>query len=198
MSIENKSIKIIGQNNRYQMKKVTKVNEGNPVKKTNISMSWNFDRKYFEIEEQIRLIEEIYRTVNINININVEEEEKEKEIINIIKKQIDRKIYGYKQQDMKKKNYDKDSEKYKDFIEFENIIEYMKKYELKCHYCHKEMLILYENVRDSSQWTVDRIDNDIGHIKSNFNLVCLKCNLKRRKQSDEKYLFTSQLSINKI
>ena len=192
MSNENKSIKIIGQNNRYQMKKVTKVNEGNPIKKTNISTKWNFDRKYFKIEEQIRLIQEI--DTNINENGNLEENE----IINIIKKQIDRKIYGYKQQDMKKKNYDNDSEKYKDLIEPINVIELMKKYDLKCHYCHKEMLILYENVRDSSQWTVDRIDNDIGHIKSNFNLVCLKCNLKRRKQSDEKYLFTSQLSINKI
>ena len=99
---------------------------------------------------------------------------------------------------MKKKNYDENSESYKDFIDFDIIIEEMNKCDLKCRYCLKEMLILYENVRDNSQWTVDRINNDIGHIKGNFNLVCLKCNLKRRRQNDEKYLFTSQLSINKL
>ena len=95
-------------------------------------------------------------------------------------------------------NYDEKSEKYKDFIDFDIIIQEMKNSDLKCHYCRNKMLILYENVRDNSQWTVDRINNDIGHIKENFHLVCLKCNLKRRRQNDEKYLFTSQLSINKL
>ena len=182
MSNEKKVINISGQNNRYQMKKVTKVNEGKPIKKTNISATWKFDKKYLKYEEQIILIKDLS-------NSDVDE---------VIKKQINSKIYSYKQQDMKKKNYDENSENYKDFIDFDIIIEEMNKCDLKCHYCLKEMLILYENVRDNSQWTVDRINNDIGHIKGNFNLVCLKCNLKRRRQNDEKYLFTSQLSIKKL
>lgn len=182
MSNEKKVINISGQNNRYQMKKVTKVNEGKPIKKTNISATWKFDKKYLKYEEQIILIKDLS-------NSDVDE---------VIKKQINSKIYSYKQQDMKKKNYDENSEKYKDFIDFDIIIDEMNKCDLKCHYCLKEMLILYENVRDNSQWTVDRINNDIGHIKGNFNLVCLKCNLKRRRQNDEKYLFTCQLSINKL
>lgn len=182
MSNEKKVINISGQNNRYQMKKVTRVNEGKPIKKTNISATWNFDKKYLKYEEQILLIKDLS-------NSDVDE---------VIKKQINSKIYSYKQQDMKKKNYDENSESYKDFIDFDIIIEEMNKCDLKCRYCRKEMLILYENVRDNSQWTVDRINNDIGHIKGNFNLVCLKCNLKRRRQNDEKYLFTSQLSINKL
>lgn len=182
MSNEKKVINISGQNNRYQMKKVTKVNEGKPIKKTNVSTTWKFDKKYLKYEEQILLIKDLS-------NSDVDE---------VIKKQINSKIYSYKQQDMKKKNYDENSENYKDFIDFDIIIEEMNNCDLKCHYCRKEMLILYENVRDNSQWTVDRINNDIGHIKGNFNLVCLKCNLKRRRQNDEKYLFTSQLSINKL
>lgn len=182
MSNEKKVINISGQNNRYQMKKVTKVNEGKPIKKTNVSTTWNFDKKYLKYEEQIILIK--------NLSYS--------DVDEIIKKQINRKIYSYKQQDMKKKNYDENSEKYKDFIDFDIIIDEMKKCHLKCYYCCKEMLILYENVRDNRQWTVDRINNDIGHIKGNFHLVCLKCNLKRRRQNDEKYLFTSQLSINKL
>lgn len=182
MSKEEKIINISGQNNRYQMKKVTKVNEGKPIKKTNVSTTWKFDRKYFKHEEQILLIRDLS-------NLEVDE---------VIKKQITSKIYSYKQQDMKKKNYDRNSENYKDLIDFDTIIKEMITCDLKCHYCLKEMLILYENVRDNSQWTVDRINNDIGHIKENFNLVCLKCNLKRRRQNDEKYLFSSQLSIHKL
>lgn len=182
MSNEKKIISILGQNNRYQMKKVTKVNEGKPIKKTIVSSRWNFDKKYLKHSEQILLIKDLS-------NFDVDE---------VIKKQINNKICSYKQQDMKKKNYDEISEKYKDFIDFDIIIKEMNNCDLKCHYCRKDMLVLYENARDNSQWTVDRINNDIGHIKENFNLVCLKCNLKRRRQNDEKYLFSSQLSITKL
>lgn len=188
MSDEKKFIKIVGQNNRYQMKKVTKVDEGKPVKKTNISSNWKFDKKYLDFQEQINLIQDIS-------NVEYKKEDDVKQVIN---QQIHKKIYSYKQQDIKKKNYDKESENYKDFLDYQTIINEMRRCNLKCHYCSKEMLILYENVRDGKQWTVDRINNDIGHIKTNFNLVCLKCNLKRRRQSDEKYLFTTQLSINKL
>lgn len=179
---EKKVINISGQNNRYQMKKATRVNEGKPIKKTNESTKWTFDKKYLKHEEQFSLIKDLSNS----------------DVCEVIKKQINKKIYSYKQQDMKKKNYDEKSEKYKDFIDFDIIIQEMKNSDLKCHYCRNKMLILYENVRDNSQWTVDRINNDIGHIKENFHLVCLKCNLKRRRQNDEKYLFTSQLSINKL
>jgi len=182
MSNEKKTIKISGQNNRYQMKKVTKVNEGKPIKKTNISTTWKFDKKYLKHEEQILLIKDLS-------NSDVDE---------VIKQQINNKIYSYKQQDIKKKNYNETSENYKNFIDFDIIIKEMNNCGLKCYYCDKDILILYENVRDTSQWTVDRINNDIGHIKSNFHLVCLKCNLKRKRQNDEKYLFTSQLSIKKL
>ena len=182
MSNETKMINITGQNNRYQMKKINRVNEGKPIKKTNVSTTWKFDKKYLKHSEQILLINELSNSI-------VEE---------TIKRQINKKIYSYKQQDMKKTNYDDNSEKYKDFNDFDTIITAMNKCNLKCHYCRDEMLVLYENVRDGSQWTVDRINNNIGHIKSNFNLACLKCNLKRRNQDDKKYLFTSQLSINKI
>ena len=190
MSLEvNKSIKIVGQNNLYQMKKVTKANEGKPIKKTNISSTWTFDKKYFNYENQIKLIGK---------NIIEDNDSVENEVKDIMIQQINKKIYSYKQQDMKKKNYDENNDNYKDLIDIHCILNEIRKCELKCHYCEKEMRILYENVRDNSQWTVDRIDNDIGHIKSNFNLVCLKCNLKRRRQSDAKYLFTSKLSIQKL
>ena len=45
--------------------------------------------------------------------------------------------------------------------------------------------------------SIDRIDNDKGHNIDNFHLACLDCNLKRRRRTDEKFLFTKQLNIIK-
>ena len=68
---------------------------------------------------------------------------------------------------------------------------------MKCHYCKTEMFIIYEFVRELSQWTVDRIDNSKGHNKDNIVLSCLNCNLKKRRTTDEKFLFTKQLNLIK-
>ena len=59
------------------------------------------------------------------------------------------------------------------------------------------MCILYEVSRELKQWTLDRIDNDKGHNNDNYHLACLDCNLKRRRQTDVKFLFTKQLKIVK-
>ena len=59
------------------------------------------------------------------------------------------------------------------------------------------MFVLYDISREKNQWTVDRIDNDTGHRDDNFHLACLECNLKRRRRTDEKYLFTKQMKLIK-
>ena len=59
------------------------------------------------------------------------------------------------------------------------------------------MFILYKNVRDKKQWSVDRIDNNLGHNIDNIVLACLDCNLKRRCKTSDKFLFTKQLNIIK-
>jgi hypothetical protein len=101
-------------------------------------------------------------------------------------------MYGYKQQDTLKKRYDE-----KEFLTFESIINKMIECELKCRYCKNEMNVLYDISREMKQWSVDRIDNDVGHNINNYHLACLNCNLKRRRRTDEKFLFTKQLNIVK-
>ena len=106
--------------------------------------------------------------------------------------EINKKISGYKQQDILKKKLDI----YK-FITFQSIIEKMIECELSCYYCKDKMNILYDNSRELKQWSVDRINNDFGHNNDNFYLACLDCNLQRRRKSDTKFLFTKQLCIIK-
>ena len=47
------------------------------------------------------------------------------------------------------------------------------------------------------QWSLDRIDNSIPHTNDNVIISCLKCNLQRRCQNKDNFLFTKQLKIEK-
>lgn len=69
---------------------------------------------------------------------------------------------------------------------------------LKCLYCKEEVYLLYKIVREMKQWTLDRIDNDIGHFYDNVVISCLDCNLKRRKKNSNAFLFTKQMNIVRV
>ena len=170
--MDTKQICITGTANRYMMKKV--LNEPTEIKKRNISQSWDFS-----YDDQLTLIN------------NLDEEETDsatKAIFN----EINKKISGYKQQDLKKGVFEQDL-----FIDIYYVVSTMRDCELRCHYCSTEMLVLYDTVRENNQWTIDRIDNDKGHTIDNCHLTCLKCNLKRRRTDDEKFLL-SQSSFQKV
>jgi hypothetical protein len=103
-------------------------------------------------------------------------------------KSICKKLRGYKAQD----------EKNKIFSSFH----FIKPEELQltdaiCYYCKQTVLLEYK-CRDPLQWTLDRIDNTMGHNKKNVLISCLGCNLKRRNRTVEKFLFTKQLTITKL
>ena len=73
----------------------------------------------------------------------------------------------------------------------------MNDFSLKCHYCKENVLIYYDIVRETKQWTLDRINNDLGHNHDNVVISCLGCNLKRRRTNEKAFLFTKQLNLIK-
>ena len=176
---EKKQINITGQSNRYQIKKLTQ--EKKTDKKRVEIEKLNLTEEYFKFEKQIEIIN------NINNILNKEED---KNASKILIKQIEKKISSYKQQDVDKKVLNNEK-----IINLICIIDKLIETEIKCYYCKCKMFVLYENVREPKQWTVDRINNDLGHNNDNFVLACLDCNLKRRCRSADKFLFTKQLNI---
>ena len=153
-----KQIGITGTNNRYMMKKVLK--EPIVIKKREVSRTWDFS-----YDDQLNLI---------NCLDETDTDSTSKAIFH----ELNKKMSGYKRQDLKKGLYDE-----KQFIDLVDVIDKLRECLLRCHYCSKEMLVLYDLSRESRQWTVDRIDNDKGHNMGNYHLACLECNLKRRNQN---------------
>ena len=110
----------------------------------------------------------------------------------IIIKSLKQKLNSYKTQDKRKDRYDNET-----FIKYNELLEKLIESEMKCKYCESITLIMYANKRESKQWTLDRIDNSIGHSNLNTIISCLKCNLQRRCQNKDNFLFTKQLKIEK-
>ena len=108
------------------------------------------------------------------------------------KKEVERKLKSYQNQDKSKERYDE-----KEFIKYEECLEKLVISKLRCYYCRHECLFLYENVREPMQWTLDRIDNNKCHSKDNVVICCLKCNLKKGTINDKKFRFTKQMRIIK-
>ena len=127
---------------------------------------------------------------------------KPEDIINRwLRSQIKSKIYGYLGQDVEKraKNPDKIVDPVDAIqINLSNILQKLVDSNLDCFYCREKVRILYEFVRDPKQWTLERIDNKQGHHLGNVEIACLQCNLRRRTMYHERYVFTKQMTIQKI
>ena len=105
---------------------------------------------------------------------------------------LNNKINSYKQQDIKRNIHDDNT-----LILFENLIEKLLLSRLKCYYCKNNLYLFYLNIREKYQWTLDRINNNKNHSNENTLISCLECNLKRRVQNKDAFLFTKQLKIKK-
>lgn len=106
--------------------------------------------------------------------------------------QIKKKIANYKTQDLEKGIYDIIC-----FVQINQVLNKLQSCGLECFYCKQKTNILYEYVREPRQWTLERIDNSIGHTKENVVISCLSCNLRRRTMYYERFLFTKNLIIEK-
>tara|TARA_B100002051_G_C16213532_1_gene382272 strand:- start:36 stop:518 length:483 start_codon:yes stop_codon:yes gene_type:complete len=105
---------------------------------------------------------------------------------------IKKKIQGYKQQDSK---WQERSEC--NIISFDDTLEKLVCSKLKCYYCSKEIKLIYNMSREPMQWTLDRINNDIGHTCDNTVIACMRCNLQRRRKGADIFKFTKSLKIQK-
>jgi len=172
-----KKVIISGTVTKYQMKKVIKKPEDVKERKTMDQVSLEM----FSWENQYSLLNMLSRKTNDDPSVI------------LVKKQILSKLNNYKQQDVIKKVYDE-----RKLIHLDQVIAKLQESGLKCLYCKEEVYLLYKLVREMKQWTLDRIDNDIGHFHDNVVISCLDCNLKRRKKSSNAFLFTKQMNIVRV
>lgn len=109
-----------------------------------------------------------------------------------IHRQINYKIHSYRSQDLKKSLYDESR-----FVDYTYVMELLREKRLLCFYCRESTTLMYDTVRDGKQWTLDRMDNSMGHNRGNVEIACLTCNLRRRTMYHERYVFTKQLNVVK-
>ena len=84
-------------------------------------------------------------------------------------------VHSAKKKDIKYNRYDANRHIDRTFIE-----QLRPEQQDICTYCKIHMKLDCENLSDNLL-TVERIDNNIGHIKSNCVLACCKCNNTRGK-----------------
>tara|TARA_B100001758_G_C18328594_1_gene567458 strand:- start:685 stop:1203 length:519 start_codon:yes stop_codon:yes gene_type:complete len=170
MEEDKKKIVIVGKNNIDKLSNKPKIRVS--------SNSWK-NKIDAENVNQTEMVNKLY----MDIPFDLDED---------IKKEIYSKIDGYKNQDIKKNIFSED-----EIITYEELLNKLTASGLRCYYCKKKVKLLYTNVRDPQQWTLDRLNNDLGHTHKNTVICDLKCNLQRRCQNDELFLLSKRLTIVK-
>jgi hypothetical protein len=183
------NVKILNNNNiiKETKKSYIELTEKNiKISKINTTDLCNNILEYYDnYDKQLASIKNIYIQSIHNHQIIYEK--------NHFLQALKKKLASYKQQDIKK-TYDE----YANFITLENIIEKLVSCSMKCYYCNTNTLILFKNVREENQWTLDRLNNYDEHSNANTIICCLKCNLQRRRKNSTKFKFSKQLENNLI
>uniref|UniRef100_A0A6C0LCZ7 Uncharacterized protein n=1 Tax=viral metagenome TaxID=1070528 RepID=A0A6C0LCZ7_9ZZZZ len=185
--MDEKKIIIQGTANRYQMKKLVHEKKEPTIRKE--CKQWNISSEVYTEAYQWSLIKELYEFYTANAL--TEKKALSAEAI-LAKREIEKKRQSYKQQDICKKRFSEP-----DFIDFMRIVTKLYESKLTCDYCNTLVYIMYEYARESNQWTLDRLNNDIGHNNSNVIISCLQCNLKRRRTNKDAFLFTKKMQLIK-
>ncbi len=173
-----RAVKITGKHN------IDKLNEiGNESYKAIRKHMTALDESHVNHSYQMDILRHLYIIGTDNVNADT----------SLCLSELIHKIQGYKGQDVKKAIHDQVT-----LIQIEDVLEKLVSSQLTCCYCAKPILVLYKNVREPMQWTLDRIDNDLGHTRENTCISCLKCNLQRRVMDAGKFTFTKKLKIQKV
>jgi hypothetical protein len=163
-----------------------------PIKEKRVvtqKKQWTYTENDYSHKTQMELLSNLLNPGKINRLPTSQQIVKEK----CMSQEISKKIYGYKSQDLAKKIFDESK-----FITYEKCIQLLIDSNLTCFYCKNPVQVLYESVREPTQWSIERIDNTFGHNHDNIEIACLKCNVSRRTMYHERYIFTKQLNIIKM
>jgi len=177
MTTFNKSITITGKHNIDTLHKLANPRSVNKAKRMMMDTVNDIDITH---KDQLTMLNKLYMECDFPLK-------------SLLEKELERKIHGYKSQDIKKEIYDPTL-----LITLADTIEKLLPTRLQCFYCKTAIVLLYKNVREPTQWTLDRIDNDKCHSKENTVVACLKCNLQRRVTHIDKFTFTKSLKISKV
>ena len=178
------------EDNKNNIKKIIIFEE--PTKKTTKKINCEKEKK-MRVETKTWGLndDELLHIKQLTSLQNIDKQDKNIYVSKLIS-HIKTKLCGYKQQDILKKKLKED-----EFVSFEEVIILLKNCNMKCCYCSDEVFILYEQVREKKQWSLDRINNDIGHNNGNLVIACLECNLKRRRTNKDAFMFTKNMVIIK-
>jgi 5-methylcytosine-specific restriction endonuclease McrA len=157
-----RSIDITGKRNIDKIQNIK-----NPLRKETIK--WNLDDSYFTYNKQIQIINSLYLNQELEQNI-------------LAKREISKKITGYKSQDIQKELLDLNR-----LISLDQAIEKLMISKLKCFYCKENCELLYKNTLAKKQWTLDRVNNDYGHNYDNVVICCLECNIKKGEMDSDRF-----------
>jgi hypothetical protein len=173
----NKTITIIGKHNIDTLHKLENPRSASKAKRLTMDAINEVDITH---KDQLTMLNKLYMDCEFPLK-------------SLLERELERKIQGYKAQDIKKEIYEPTL-----LITLADTIEKLLPTKLQCFYCKTAIVLLYKNVREPTQWTLDRIDNEKCHSKENTVVACLKCNLQRRVMHIDKFTFTKSLKISKV
>ena len=76
-----------------------------------------------------------------------------------------------------RRHYEEDEEKGRHSdIDYDYIINLLQEQDYKCKRCNILVKLCWTDAYDNQQFSINRINNNLGHIKGNIEITCLYCN----------------------